>query len=228
MKKLISLILTVLLLLSLLSCGGKKPSEDPSTPAADPAVLAVNSVPYESTYFLAYTTQHDVNVTVFRSVEELAPYVQKVDSEFSSMADWLRNHATEPQFKNSMRAMSFFYGIFDALEKYNSESFFRDNVLLLIDYRGGDVENIVTTDVLLTQSNGKKQLPIDHLFISQTGAFGEGESFHSVLMALPADIGVDFENDVVLNKNSVKGSLYDPEGSILYPYTTNHWGWKWE
>jgi len=238
-KRILSFILVTLILIPLLlSCGGEMPemTPEPTTPEAEapePETPTMESVPYESTFTnMLYTWDASdidadkyMKITVIRSKEEFELFAKYVEEEISSHMQWLRTEAEEKIFYASMKTISRFYEISQAISRYNKEHFFEDNVLLFI-YHSSNAEDIITTDVSVKENGGKKELYIQQLLWRETNFGSDVSVTRCVLLAIPSDIGVDFEHDVVVNAEPVYGSLYQVRGSTLYHYTEQHWTWK--
>jgi len=230
MKRTLSFILSIILILSFVSCGGEMPEKTPEpatpeesdTPTAGTAeTVKKTDIPFESGtcvpcyQFIDYENGEKEKVTVIQETGMLDGYYEQLWAEFNSMTDLVlkmfpQESTPQDTMLYAMRYVRVISQSLKDMERYDNNTFFKDNVLIMIDFvSGGGIDDIAIRDVYVKEENGKTELVIDAVKIIDRGGFGaDAESVYSTYVAIPKNIGVDFENGVTVNWEEITDTYY--------------------
>ena len=180
--KILSLFLLSAMLLSLLSCGDKKPGDDPNTPTAP----ETSTEPEREKVSIAFESQsvpigYVEDTDVWRSVHDV-------------VSDWY-----DPEIPEYYR---------EPLARYD-ETFFEENVLVCVRISlFYDPEGIEATGVYKYVAGDAEELMIDMRVVATSGAVTDAETEWTVFIALDKDIEIDEDKIVV---KWVDGQTLSPE-----------------
>jgi uncharacterized lipoprotein YehR (DUF1307 family) len=226
LKKLLSILLSVLLLLSFAACGKTEMPKDYNEKVSDNTAnippenqeeivtrpleieTTVEKIEYLGAY-ARYVKDEDAvfqkdgeSVLLITSREQLSPHLEYSDDLLAYYADYyFKNtewkYGPESLYK-AKQANSLLYCC-------DSDTFFENNVVLAIKVllTHSVCEERVTDVNLVTDANGSKIcVEISRSFVSQTRPAEYGEAqYECYYVAVPNNLGVDYENDVEIIVN---------------------------
>ena len=110
-------------------------------------------------------------------------------------------------FKGMLSTIGMLSDVQQAIKRYNTETFFEENLLLLLQTRTHS-RKIRTNEVFVKETDGKKQLYIQNLILGDGLASDVTPGIRTMLVAIPNDLGVDLENDVIVSWEKAQDTLY--------------------
>lgn len=208
----LSFILLSALLLSLLSCAGKASVGDSTVTSENGTELKKESVCFESDSCVGNTMSlgnENEKVTVIRETGMLDAYYALLEETFDALSGVFLQNENNCRLEN-MVPIAALYDSLHALKRYDNKEFFKENVLLMIDFHaGGGIDEVLVKDVYIKEEGGKKSVVIDAVKVLNKDGFGaDAELTYSFFVAIPNDLGVDLDKDVIVNWESVVDTLY--------------------
>ena len=209
--KILSLVLLSAMILSLVSCGKSAPANGSATPETE-ASDKVTKVPFESGYCVGnyvFIGEENEKITVIQETGMLDGYYADLHETFDGLSDLFLNHKGNWRLEN-MAGIAALSDSLRALARYDNKAFLKENVLLMIDFRsGGGIDDVRVQDVYVKEEGSKKTLVIDAVkVLNKDGMGADADLVYSFFVAIPNDLGVDLENDVIVSWEKVRDALY--------------------